>query len=58
LLHRAAGGRQEFPDQPDPAETRLTATEMAGDENRQGDTLKVLIARIGVQPDLITEHRC
>ena len=58
LLHRATGGRQEFPDQPDPAETRLTATEMAADEHRHGDTVQVLIAGIGVQPDLIAEQRC
>jgi hypothetical protein len=57
LLHRAARGRQELPDQPDPPETRLTATEMAGDENRQRDTFEILIAGIGVQPDLITEQR-
>ena len=32
LLHRAARGGQELADHPDPAETRLTAAEMTGDE--------------------------
>ena len=30
---------------------------MAADEHRQRDTLEVLIAGIGIQPDLITEQR-
>ena len=41
LLHRPARGRQELPDHPDPAETRLAAAEMTGDEDRHADAPEV-----------------
>jgi hypothetical protein len=58
LLHRAARGGQKLPDQPDPAETRLTAAEMTGDEKRQADTPEILVTGVGVQLGLVAEQRC
>jgi hypothetical protein len=57
-LHRPARRGQELPGHPDPVETRLTAAEMTGDEDRQADTPQVPVARVGVELHLVAEQRC
>ena len=57
-LHRPARGRQELADHPDPVETRLTAAEMTGDEDRHGDAGQVVVVRVRVQLGLVAEQRC